>query len=191
MSAQYPNPKSSVNDKGLSISPPLNDNQWPKGFQPSSPCVGSQRLVNVQTARLKEILLSFSPIWTIHDGLHSVFQLQICLLLSAGCLAKSISLLEQVRADWDRHSLQRADFVQFSFHLWQTFLHATLQNNCCGICEQPGAFRYPNLLYGSFCDEQGQNSRLGWHPASSDERQPCVLCHLGGMCERVCQKTFG
>lgn len=129
------------------------------GQRSSSP--GCQRLVNVQTVRLKEIILSFSPIWTIHDGLHLVFQLQIHLLLSAEGLAKSILLLEQMRVDWDSHYLQRADFVQFAFHLWQTFLHATLQNNCCGICEQPGAFRYPNLLYGSFCDEQGQNSHLG------------------------------
>lgn len=95
-----------------------------------------------------KILLSSSLIWTIHDGLHSIFQLQICLLFSSGWLAKSILLLEQVRVDWDSHYSQRADFVQFAFHLWQIFLHATLQNNCCGICEQPGAFRYPNLLYG-------------------------------------------
>lgn len=160
MSAQHPSPESSVSERGLSISPPLNDNQWPKRLQPSNPCVGWQRLVNVQTTRLKEIIFFFSPIWTSHDGLYSVFQLQICLLLSAGWLAKTI-LLEQVRVAWDSHYLQRADFVQFAFHLWQAFLHATLQNNCCGICEQPGAFRYPNLLYGSFCDEQGQSSRLG------------------------------
>lgn len=161
MSSQYPSPESSAHDRGLSISPPLNDNQWPERLQASSPCVGCQRLVNVQTARLKDIILSSSPIWTIHDEQHSTFQLQIRLLLSAGWLAKSILLLEQVRVDWDSHCLQRADFAQFAFHLWQAFLHATLQNNCCGICEQPGALRYPNLLYGSFCDEQGQNSHLG------------------------------
>lgn len=157
----------SVSDSGFSISPPLSDDkQRPKGFSPAASCcvTRAEKHVNSESEREQFCPLVHLPTWTIHDGLHLIFQLQICLPLSAGMVCQdnpsswaSESGLRPVTTcrEWTSYNLQLA------FHLWQTFYiqHSTIF--AVGSVNSLVHLDIPVCFMGHFVSNKGRTAALG------------------------------